>query len=284
MVRKLEKTTRDSRFKIFGKYLSIVIISWVICCYFIYAFVSSIGIPLLSDPNPAVPLPLAALLCVALWAVTGFVAVKFFALRWYKVFFTILLSIVLFTVALVGPSEYKEYQKRQLPKRAAEHADAIMLHQGMIDAKNETNGDIYLTFLVPFEVTKEVSSYELPYLFESVPISQGYMLSPKKICNEELYISLTKGDISVAGDKLLGDFTFLDLKGLKLDKNLKVIATISPIIYDYRIPTKYSLPETILKPGILYYIYNGLYIKSQSCTANDFINGKVTTSFIKIKK
>lgn len=281
MAKKQQVSRTDSPLLLIGKYTWLVLITLIISCYLVYAFVSSIGIPFLSDPRPAIPFPMAFMLCLVLWVVVGIAGVKWLKLKWYKVLITIVVTILVFAVVLIGPSEYREYQRRQLPKRAAEHAGAIVLHDAMIDAKDEADGDIYLAFLVPFEVTKEISSHELPFLFESVAISEKYPFSSKEVCNEELYDTLSKGYTLATGGKLFLNFDFLQLFNFVDAEAIDKISNIKP---DKEISTKFESKAELLTPNERYYIYNFLHVKSPSCTAKDFINEKVTEPFIKVKK
>jgi hypothetical protein len=284
MAKKQEKLKTDSALKTLGKYSAVVVISWAICCYLVYAFVSSIGIPLLSSPRPAVPFSMASVICLMLWVADGFVGVRLWGLSWYKVVLSIVLSIIVFSVVLIGPSEYKEYQRRQLPKLAAQHAEAVVLHDGMIDAKDDADGDIYIAFLVPFEVTEEISSHELPYLFESVKISEKYRFSNSEVCNQELYSNIKNMNEQIDDKTFFSDFTFLSFPSLEINKSTKIVATISDRVYEHKISTGYPGPDSALLPGKLYYIYDGRYFKSKNCTAKDFINESVTTPFIHVKK
>jgi hypothetical protein len=288
MAKKQDKIKAQSPLKTIGKYSALVVISWIICCYLLYAFVSSIGIPFLSSPRPAVPFSMASVICLMLWVADGFVGVQVWGLRWYKVFITIVLSIIIFAVLLIGPSEYKEYQKRQLPQRAAEHANAVVLHDG-IQRIEESNDIVYISFLVPFEVTQKIKSLELPYLFEFVSVSDGYQFSPKEQCNEEFIQSLITRNEKIYSSKsntgpLLKNLEFLHFPELQNNKDKKTYDYVLTNVFQHQIPV-YDYDKKIdLQPGTVYFIYKSFGIKSANCTAKDFVNEKVTTPFIHVKK
>lgn len=284
MARKQHNVRGTFSFRTVGSYFLLISIAWAVCYYLVYAFVSSIGIPLLSDPRPAVPFPLALVLCLILWVGDVFLGIRWLGLCWYKVVGTTIISIIVFAVMLVGPSEYKEYQRKQLPRQAAAHASAVVLHEGMVDAKNEADGDIYLAFLVPFEVTQEISSHELPFLFESVSISEQYPFSNREVCNQELYNIINKNNSQSDIKKVFSNFMFLNLQKFKIDSKIEIINNISPKVYEYEIITDQTKMSSKLIPHTVYHLYGGRYIKTQSCSAKDFINGKVEKPFIKIRK
>ncbi len=177
---------------------------------------------------------------------------------------------------------YMKYSDIQLLRSAVSHKQNIVLHKGIIfpiDMPKDL-GDNFITLhvIVPFEVTANISSKELPYMFASVKLSNAYSFSSKPICNNDFYASINREGntyLSYTEGQLFSSNGNFFLDGPE-PNSLSDIA-----LYDYQtkearnVISKNRKPSVLL-PGKTYYIYNYITIRSSNCIAADFFNPNLT--------